>query len=371
MSSSPQKILLRSVNWLGDAVMTMPAVQRLKEARPDAIITILAPEKLADLWRLHPCVDDVIAFSPKESVWQIGRRLRWGRFHEGLIFPNSPRTALEMWLGKVTRRAGYARPWRSLFLTDAIAPRPDEIRMHKRSVAEIRQRIASNQINRETFPASAHHVHQYLHLVAAAFGANPEPVPPMLTVPDKDMAAVRERFHFTKGSSPVFGMNPGAEYGPAKRWPLERFVEAALKIHEEAGAAWVLFGGRGDVELTGEIERRLREKAGLEFSLINLAGRTSLRELCAALKHCSALLTNDSGPMHLAAALGVPAVVLFGSTSPELTGPQVYGAQVHHVLQAPAACAPCFLRDCPVDFRCMAGITVNQAVTAVLQAAKA
>src|SRR5688572_24377843 len=108
--SVPRKILIRGVNWLGDAVMSMPAIQRLKEAHPQAQITILTPEKLSDLWRLHPCVEDVISVTRDETVLQVSRRLRWGNFDAGLIFPNSPRSAIELWLAKIPQRIGYARP---------------------------------------------------------------------------------------------------------------------------------------------------------------------------------------------------------------------------------------------------------------------
>ncbi len=184
-----EKILIRGVNWLGDAVMTTPALQRLREARPNASITILTLEKLADLWKNHPCIDDVIAVTSEETVFQVGRRLRWGNFQTGLTFPNSPRSALEVWLGKIPSRIGYDRPWRNLLLTRKIQPRVNEIKMRKRSVAEIKRLIAASPDNRVSHSASqgvgsSHHIHQYLHLVAEAFGANPEPLPLLLAVTD-------------------------------------------------------------------------------------------------------------------------------------------------------------------------------------------
>ncbi len=216
--SVAEKILIRGVNWLGDAVMTTPALQRLREARPKAEITMLTPAKLADLWRSHPCVNDVIAITDEENVWQVGRRLRWGNFDTALIFPNSPRTALEAWLGRIPRRIGYARPWRNLLLTEKISPRTGEIKMHKRSVAEIKQLVAAGAAHSTVYPAAAHHIHQYLHLVSAAFGASPEPIAPLLNATAEDIAAVRKRFQIDDAQL-VLGLNAGAEYGPAKRWP--------------------------------------------------------------------------------------------------------------------------------------------------------
>jgi heptosyltransferase-2 len=156
-------------------------------------------------------------------------------------------------------------------------------------------------------------------------------------------------------------LNPGAEYGPAKRWPAERFIAAAQEIQQRTGCRWLVLGGKGDMELAGSITGKLSGS-------VNLAGRTSLRELCAVLKLSRVLLTNDTGPMHVGAALGTKTVALFGSTSPELTGPGVPGGEQPGIVKGAAPCAPCFLRDCPIDFRCMLSIETNRGVAAVLQA---
>ena len=132
-SPSGEKILVRGVNWLGDAVMSIPALQRLREARPNAHIALLAPEKLAGLWERQPFFDELILFSPSDSVWQTGRQLRAKQFTVGLAFPNSIRSALELWLAGIPRRVALARPFRSFFLTDPVAPRPGAVRMRKRS----------------------------------------------------------------------------------------------------------------------------------------------------------------------------------------------------------------------------------------------
>ncbi len=154
----------------------------------------------------------------------------------------------------------------------------------------------------------------------------------------------------------ILGLSPGAEFGPAKRWPAERFAAVAREVSRRfASCVWLVFGGTKDRELCEEIARAAGAKA------LNLAGRTSLRQLMALLKLCRVLLTNDSGPMHLAAALGTPVVVPFGSTSPELTGPGLPGdeRQRHRLLSSRAGCAPCFRRACPIDFRCMTGLSVE------------
>jgi heptosyltransferase-2 len=169
---------------------------------------------------------------------------------------------------------------------------------------------------------------------------------------------------------PCFGLNAGAEYGPAKRWPERRFIEAAVDIQRRMRCRWLVFGVGAEKELAARIAAGIRQAASPEqrdSCVLDLAGGTSLGELCAALKLCRVLLTNDSGPMHVAAAAGTPVVVPFGSTSPELTGPGLPGDERHQLLQAGVPCAPCFLRECPIDFRCMTGITVESVVSAVMR----
>jgi len=364
--SRPERILVRGVNWLGDAVMTTPALQRLREAKPGAHIILLTHEKLAGLWREHPSIDGVLTFGADESVWSVGRRLRAENFDLAIVFPNSPRSVLEVFLARIPERIGYSRPWRNILLSRTVANRAGVTPMRKRSVREINERIAKN-VPREAFPTTAHHVHDYLHLVAAV-GASAEPCPPLLRVCNEEMNAFHKRFELARGA-PLFGLNPGAEYGPAKRWPQERFGEAATRLHRETRCQWLLFGGAGDRELTDEIARALSQTIGAS-NVVNTAGKLSLRELCAGLKACAIVLTNDTGPMHVAAAVGTPVVVPFGSTSPELTGPSYAPALPHHLIVGEAACAPCFRRECPMDFRCMKSISVEQVVKSVLSAWK-
>lgn len=360
---SAENILVRGVNWLGDAVMTTPALQRLREAQPGARITLLTPRKLADIWRNHPAIDAMETFSDDESVFAIGSRLRAGKFDLGLIFPNSPRSALEPWLARIPKRIGYSRPWRNFFLTRAVGPRPGEIAMHKRTLNEINQLVRDNAPQTK-LPPSAHHIHQYLHLVAAV-GGNAEPLPPYLAVNESAVTDFVAKHNLTD-SVPCFGLNAGAEYGPAKRWPEARFIEAAIKIQKQTNCRWLIFGLKSESEMAGRIAVEISRANNA--SALNFAGATTLAELCAALKLCRVLLTNDSGPMHVAAAVGTSVVVPFGSTSPKFTGPGLPDDARHRLLRANAPCSPCFLRECPIDFRCMTGIAVDSIVKAVLEA---
>jgi len=421
---APRRILVRGTNWLGDAVMTTPALLRLREKFPDDRITLFTPEKLVDLWKNHPAIDDVISFRRDEGVLTIANSLRaesLKRFLEShpdrtqagsaayketammggtpaqaivhvvkevskktidaakhackqtidlaLVLPNSQRSALEVWLARIPQRIGYARPWRNWFLTTRVASRPDAVKMRKRTLAEIRQLIqspASAPGNRQSAigNASAHQIHEYLHLTAA-LGANPEPLPPQLFVTSVEIEAAKKKFGLETIMSPIFGLNPGAEYGPAKRWPAEKFIAAAKEIQHRTNCVWLIFGGNSDASIANRIESAIRNPQSAVF---NLAGKTSLRELMALLKLCRVLLTNDTGPMHVAAALGTPVVVPFGSTSQELTGPGLPGDPRHRLMKSDAPCSPCFLRECPIDFRCLNGISSHRVVEAVLQA---
>jgi heptosyltransferase II len=361
---NPRRILIRGVNWLGDAVMATPALLRLREKFPGAHFALLTHEKLRDLWLNHPAIDEIIPFGSGDSVFTVGKKLRAGHFDTALVLPNSPRSAMEVFLAGIPKRIGYARPSRNFFLTEAIAPCADAVKMHKRSVGEIQKLIAHPAQNSKPGlqNLSAHQIHEYLHL-AAAFCADPGPLPPKLVITGEEVEAVRKKFRLKNIAGPIFGLNAGAEYGPAKRWPVERFIAAAREIQQRTGCAWLLFGGNNDLAIANQIELAIRNP---QSTIFNLAGKTSLRELMAALKLCRVLATNDTGPMHLAAALDVPVVAIFGSTSPELTGPIF--SKGSSILKSDAPCSPCFLRECPIDFRCMNGISAGQVVEAVLQA---
>ena len=375
----PQRILVRGVNWLGDAVMTTPALLRLREAQPRARILLLTHAKLAELWKHHPAVDEVVSFQSGESPWAIARRLRALGCDTALVLPNSPRSALEVFLAGIPRRIGHARRWRSWLLTEAIPPRAAERPMHKRTPAEVHRLISRpasapppSDAHPSPPPSEAHHLYQYLHL-AAALGASTTPLPTCVAVTGEEEQQFRKRLNLAAapagGRTPILGLNAGAEYGPAKRWPPESFIATAILLQRRLGCHWWIFGGPSDVPLAGNIAAAIRAaQPGTEDSVTCLAGQTSLRELCVALKLCDLVLTNDTGPMHLAAAVGTPVVVPFGSTSPELTGPGLPGDPQHRFLRSKAACAPCFLRECPIDLRCLRGIQIEEVARAVADA---
>ncbi|MDD5350613.1 MAG: lipopolysaccharide heptosyltransferase II [Chthoniobacteraceae bacterium] len=326
----PFRIVVRSSNWLGDAVMTTPAVQAVKRGRPDAHVTVLVKAKLADYWRRIPEVDEVLCIEPDDSVFSVARKLRAGRFEAAVILPNSIRSALEPWLAGIPRRFGYAAKGRSWLLTAAF-------------------RGKKRKKNEPPHPAR-HQVYHYLEL-AEWLGA--------------DIGAPGLSDFFPRPARPAdpakplkIGLCPGAEYGPAKRWMPERFAQAANAVSAKVDCEWVLFGVGGDAPIGDAIAGQLTG------SHTNLIGKTSLAELMDRISECACLLTNDTGTMHLAAALGVPVVAVFGSTEPQLTAPLGPG---HRVLRHQVECSPCFLRECPLDFRCMEAVTAEEAAQAVLE----
>lgn len=351
--ATPTRLLVRGVNWLGDAVMTTPALMRLRELWPAAEITLLTHSKLADLWTGHPAVDQVIAFEKGESALAVARRIQKGQFDAALVLPNSFRSAFEVWLARVPVRAGYGGNIRGFLMTHVV-PRAARPHMRKRGVREVKRLIQTQpEKPRDTFPPGSHHVFDYLDL-AAALGAKREVSKPNICVREDEKFAFRQKWGLGRK---VFGLNPGAEYGPAKRWPVDRFIEVA-RAANGPGIQWLIFGGAGDSSLASQVESELAR----DCQVVNLAGKTSLRELCVALACCEAVVTNDTGPMHVAAAVGARVIAPFGSTSPELTGPGNPGEVGPNLITGNAPCAPCFLRECPVDFRCMRGIDVERVV---------
>ncbi len=328
-NSLPARILIRSSNWLGDAVMTLPAVRAIKLTRPDSHITILTRAKLADFWKMAPEVDAIIPCEQNESVFAVAKKIRSG-FDLAVVFPNSVRSALEVYLARIPRRAGSHGKYRRWLLTAVfpgrIKPGPPR-----------------------------HQMHHYLDLVEFA-GAKVDES--MRRTETALRPVTRSLSSGDKAPKIKIGLCPGAEYGRAKRWLPERFAEVVNAVSQRRDCEWMFFGTVRDMRVGENIASLLKA----DFT--NLIGKTTLAELISALSECRLLLTNDTGTMHLAAFLGVPTVSLFGSTEPALTGPLGSGNRIlhHHV-----ECSPCFLRDCPLDFRCMKAIASDEAVEAVLR----
>ena len=316
----PFRILIRSSNWLGDAVMSVPAVRAIKHGRPDVHLTIAARDKIAPMWKLIPEVDAIIPL-PEGSLLSVVRLLRQEMpFDVAILFPNSLRVALETSLSGIPRRVGYRGHWRS-WLVNQIVREP-----------------------RKPGPPE-HHSLRFLRIAreCGAETSNIEVSKPHQTSNIKHQTLI--------------GLCPGAEYGPAKRWLPERFAEAAAKITAQSSAQWILFGTKNDAAIGEQIA------AAIGDHCVNRIGQTTLEQVIDELRQCRLLLTNDTGTMHLAALVGVPVVAVFGSTEPLLTGPLGNG---HTILRHHVECSPCFLRECPIDFRCMKAVSADEVAGAVL-----
>jgi heptosyltransferase II len=332
----PFRVLIRSSNWLGDAAMSVPAIRAIKNGRPDVHVTIAAPNKITAMWKLIPEVNAIIPL-PDTSLFSVVSLLKQQMsFDVAILFPNSLRVALETWLSGIPRRVGYRGHWRSWLVTQIVReprkPGPPE-----------HHSLRFLRIARECGAETADTQHSTL---------NSERI--------RDQAAQHPTGYqpSTINHQPLkIGLCPGAEYGPAKRWLPERFAEAAAKISAQSSAQWILLGTKQDAAIGEQIA------AAIGNHCVNRIGQTTLEELIDELRRCRLLLTNDTGTMHLAALLGVPVVAVFGSTEPRLTGPLGNG---HIILRHHVECSPCFLRECPIDFRCMKAITADEVADAVL-----
>ncbi len=350
-NDSPSRILVRAPNWIGDAVMCEPALRGLRALFPKAELTLLAKPAIAELFIAYPGIDRRLVYDDRgihaglSGKWTLAGLLRRHRFDLAVLFQNAFEAALITWLAGIRRRYGYVTDGRSFLLTDPVA-RPD--------------------------PASlVHQVHYYWDLLKP-LGVTGSPFVPALAVSEDETRAMDERLgELGIGRDDlIVGVNPGSTYGSAKRWLPERYAETALTVcrqieqQRKRPVSVVILGAKGEEELGHSVADRLTVRSAV------LSGRTNIRELMAATKRCTLLLTNDTGPMHLAAAFAVPVVAVFGPTDWKTTSP--YG-QESSIVRQPADCAPCLLRECPIDHRCMTGVTVEmvtQAAVKQLQADK-
>jgi heptosyltransferase-2 len=332
----PRRLLVRAVNWVGDAVMTTPAIGRIREHFPQAEITVLANPLVAQLFSPHEWVDRVVVFD-RQGVhrgitgrFRLAAELRRCAFDAAIILPNSFDSALVPWLAGIPVRLGRDSDGRGFLLTG-------------------RYRLDGTA-------SPCHEVEYYLRLVSH-FGITGETSAPTLfvTAEEDRQAAGLLAGHDIGGDDFIIGINPGATYGSAKRWYPDRFAEVARRLSAEWSARVVIFGGPGETVIAAEIEQQLGG------GCLNLAGRTSVRELMALIRRCNFFVTNDSGPMHIAAAFGVPLVTIFGPTDHATTAPYTDRAVI---VRKGVVCAPCKLRECPEDHRCMTAVTAEDVVEA-------
>ncbi|MBS0183268.1 MAG: lipopolysaccharide heptosyltransferase II [Nitrospira sp.] len=341
----PSKILVRAPNWIGDAVMCEPAVRGLRSLFPEAELTMLAKPAIAELFIAHPSLHRLLVYDDKgahagiSGKWSLAGSLRRHRFDLAILFQNAFEAALLAWLAGIPRRYGYATDGRVFLLTEPIA-------VPRGSVPE-------------------HQVEYYWNLLRPLGLADGATLPTLLVSADEDRKAdVRLASSGIDSSDLIIGINPGSTYGSAKRWLSDRFAEVAKRLvrrleqTESAHVAVVVLGAKGEESLGEDIAAQLGSRS------VVLSGGTTIRELMAVVKRCRLLITNDTGPMHIAAALGVPVVAVFGPTDWRTTAP--YG-QARSIVREAVDCAPCLLRECPIDHRCMTRISVDRVYEAAVQ----
>ncbi|HSW86768.1 MAG TPA: lipopolysaccharide heptosyltransferase II [Rhabdochlamydiaceae bacterium] len=337
----PKNIIVRMPNWIGDLVMATPILSDLRKAYPNAYITAMCRYPLCDILKEDPEIDELFCFSKASGFSRriekrnIIEKLRKGKYDLGILLTHSFSSAWWFWQGKVAKRLGYECNGRRLLLTHSVNL-PENIQ---------------NQ----------HLVMTYKMLLQTS-GIPLSDTPPRLFLADKEVEQAYTLLsrHGVLKNGFIVGINPGATYGSAKCWLPERFREVTQRLLQDKDLYVVYFGDTGTESLVKEICQ------GLSSRVINLAGVTSLRELACLISLCDVLLTNDSGPMHIADALGTPIVALFGSTSEIVTGPYHQGKVIHKH----AECSPCYQRTCPIDFRCMKRIEADEVFQEISQIIK-
>lgn len=316
-------IIVRMPNWIGDLVMATSVLVDLRNAFPNACITAMCRTPLCDLLKEEKAIDELFCFTRpsnqflrREEMRNIIAKIAEGKHDVGILLTNSFSSAWWFWQGNVKRRIGYGERLRRILLTDPVS--------HQKQ----------------------HQVLAYKQLLTP-LGIPISNTMPRIIVTEKEVRESRTLLYQRgyRDGQKLIGINPGAAYGSAKCWPADRYRALAIKLMKETDAKIVFFGDSSTKMIAQDLP------------VIHLAGVTNLRELACLIQDCDMFVTNDSGPMHMAAAVGTPLVALFGSTDDTLTGP--YG-QSESVINKRVACSPCFKRKCPIDFKCMNEISVDE-----------
>jgi heptosyltransferase II len=329
------KILIRSTNWVGDAIMALPALRAVRRRCPEAEIGIVGRPYVTDIYRDQAICDQFIPYDSKglhkgfSGRERLAAELRAQKFDVALLLQNALDAAWLAWRANIPERIGYARDARSFLLTKAVPlPRHGEIPMHEGFYyLELLRRAGwLDSVQDETFVG--------------------------LSVPEEKRRSADE-FLCNSGvrqGALRIAIGAGASYGSAKCWPPPRFAEVANRLQSETDADVILFGTAAEASVSTGISSDMRRPP------IDLTGKTAIADLPALLSQCHLFIGNDSGAMHVAAAVGLPIVAVFGPTDPEGTAPVTPRCSI---VQQKPYCSPCFLRRCPTDHRCMTAITAD------------
>ena len=337
-SKQINRIIVRGANWIGDAVMTAPALERLRSSFPRSHIALLATPGVMRLFEGAPFVDEVIEYRRKEdgtrAFLHMMKLMRARRFDLAALFQNAFEAALLAWLGGARLRIGFAEQGRILLLTHGL--------------------------RRGSECGARHQIHDYLDIVAecerVCLGGNlqspiSDPLPSLTAGPARRRTAQSLLRHFVgdSNSGPLIALNAGATNSRAKRWPEDRFAALADQLIAELDARIIFIGAAAERDGAERIIQQMKRRGA-----INLAGETGMDELIGALDACDMLISNDTGPAHVAAALGRPTLTIFGPTNEFETAPR--GPRAELIRAEGVECARCMLRDCPIDHRCMTRI---------------
>ncbi|HQN17594.1 MAG TPA: lipopolysaccharide heptosyltransferase II [Syntrophobacteraceae bacterium] len=329
-SRSIKKILIRSTNWIGDAVMTTPAMGRMRAAFPMAEIVVAANPTIAELLDRHPSCDRIIVYDKKGrhrgpgGLLRFCAELRKEEFDLAVLFQNAIEAAILATLARIPIRAG--------FTTDCRAP------------------LLTHRVSGWRRARRFHHTDYYLTMLEG-LGIRGGNGRLQLHCTEEELSWAKEQL----SDDPWVAVNPGATYGSAKRWLTERFAAVADTIAQETPSRILLIGGPNEGWIAEEVLQKMHTPP------LNLAGKTSVRQLMALLSQCRLLVTNDSGPMHVAAAFAVPIVAIFGSTDHRTTSPLSNSCRI---VRKPTECAPCLKTECPTDHHCMTAVSVTDVLNA-------
>lgn len=323
------KIVVRGTNWVGDAVMQIPALRQLRRIFPEANITLCTREWTKGIFQDADFIDDILPIKENESVFQQAKKWRKGKFDVAILFTNSFQTAFISKLGKVKKRFGYANEGRSFLLT--------------------------NSIKKPLWKNERHEIYYYLNLVKEVekhfLGSSSEEKPRFdLTISEERKISARKILESNNVdlSKPLIAFCPGSTNSRAKRWQSESYAALNDLLQKNLEATIILIGDKSELDVSYQVIEKST------FKPIILTGKTNLAESTAILSLCDLLVSNDTGPAHISAALGTKTIVIFGPTNPKTTYP--LGAEI---IRKEVDCSPCMLRDCPIDHRCMTQITAQ------------
>ncbi|MDO9042263.1 MAG: lipopolysaccharide heptosyltransferase II [Desulfocapsaceae bacterium] len=361
---NPEKILIRSTNWIGDAVMTTPAVHTIRKNFPNAEVTMLAMPWVADIFRLSPDVDKVLVYDKKElypgkvkGVLKLASHLRQYRFDAAILLQNAFEAAFIAWMAGIRVRAGFKRDGRGLLLTHGVPLTPEirarhQVHYYQMMLAGLGLELGPDKLRLPLSESLIGWAHDYIEGLKRREGHGP-------FSSQEGKAAPELIASFTKNAAiPVIGFNPGAAYGPAKRWPAEKFGQLAALIaahHGESGCLILVFGTKDD---TGAAQAIKEFSARTPYHVVDMTAKTTLQQVMALIHCCNAFVTNDSGLMHVAAGLETPTIAIFGSTDHIATGPFSGKATV---IRKEMECSPCLQSECPKKhLRCLEEISSQE-----------